>query len=144
MPLRATALPFPVLCLSRGHNVLHYARHADELLVCSAKALRSGFYHHMEIVDAHAQRYRVQGALKTDNVGPFWGFNLLGGQTIRVALELELLPNQSVEVLKEQVLQAMNDSELYDADPEAKRLVQAAVNWSELLAQLAHDFYQVH
>jgi hypothetical protein len=54
MTAAATELAFPVLCLSRGHNVLHYARHADELLVCHAGALRSGFYHEMEILDAHA------------------------------------------------------------------------------------------
>ena len=144
MPLRATELPFPVLCLSRGHNILYYARHADELLVCSARALRSGFYHRMVIVDAQAQRYRVQDALKTANLGPCWGFNMLGGQTIRVALDLELLPTQSVEALKEEVLQAMSASEFYDAAPKAKWLVRTTANWSELVAQLAHDFYQVH
>jgi hypothetical protein len=144
MLFHATELAFPVLCFSRGHNVLHYARHADELLVCSAKALRSGFYQQMEIVDSNAERYGVQGAEKTGHVGPFWGFNVLGGQTIRVALALEPLPQQSVEMLKKQVLQAMHASEFYDAETETKWFVRSKVEWPELVAQLAQDFYRVY
>ena len=142
MSLLAADLAYPVMCFSRGHQVLHYARHADELMVCSAKALNSGFFHRMEIVDRNAQRFGVQAAEKITTVGPFWGFTLLGGQTLRVALALEPLPPASLDVLKQRVLQAMDGMEALDGHPETKCVVRAASSWSELVAQLANEYYR--
>lgn len=142
MPFLAADLSYPVMCFSRGHQILHYARHADELMVCRAKALNSGFYQHMEIVDRNAQRFGVQAAEKITPVGPFWGFNLLGGQTLRVALALEPLPPYSLEVLKQRVVQAMDGMKALDGHPETKSLVRATSSWSDLVAQLADDYYR--
>jgi hypothetical protein len=98
----------------------------------------------MEIVDSTAQRYRVRNAEKVGHIGPFWGFNVFGGQTILVALDLEPLPRQSEEALKKQVLQAMQASEFYDAETKAKGLVRSTTKWSALVAQLTEDFYRVY
>jgi len=140
MTIHAKDLAYPVLCLSHSHGVLHYARHADELLQCSAHALNTGFYRHMEIVASDTCRYRVQAAKKVATVGPWWRF----GQTLRVALTLEPLPVYSVGALKSQLLQALEASEFYDADPETKQLVQSSVDWPNLVAQLARNFYQAY
>ncbi|SDY94420.1 hypothetical protein [Hymenobacter psychrophilus] len=142
MPLLAADLAYPVMCFSQGHQMLHYARHADELTVCRAKAFNSGFYQHMEIVDRHAQRFGVQAAEKITTMGPFWGFDLLGGQTFRVALALEPLPPDSLAVLKQRLEQAMDGMEALDGHPETKRLVRNASSWAELVAQLADDYYR--
>jgi hypothetical protein len=93
----------------------------------------------------------VQGAEKTGCAEPlqpwagkglWWRLVLWLKPTIRVALALEPLPRQPLEALKTHVLQAMNASEFYDTNVEAKRLVQTAGSWSELIAQLADNFYR--
>ena len=143
MPPCVADLAFPVLCVSPVHHVLHCARHADELLVCNARGLRTGFYRGLEIVDRRANRYRVQAAEKTGHAGPWWGFHLLGARTIRVALTLEGLPPLPVAGLKAWLLRALDGMEVYDVHPETKRLVRSEAPWAEVVAQLTHDHYHV-
>lgn len=117
MPSCVADLAFPVLCVSPEHNVLHCARHADELLGCNARGLRTGVYRGLEIVDRRANRYRVQAAEKTGPAGPWWVFHLLGARPLRVALTLEELPPLPVAGLRVWLLRALDGMEVYDVTP---------------------------
>jgi myo-inositol-hexaphosphate 3-phosphohydrolase len=136
-------LRYPVLCISTGNGpVLHYARAVAELVVCTSQGLKSGFYSGLRIVDSIGRRYAVLDATKTNNVGPWWGFNLLGGQRIRVALTLEMLPAEPLADLKTALLRFIDTIEMYDADPEIRRMISAADDFSGLISALAAGFYK--
>lgn len=90
-------LTFPVLTIQSG--IMSVELTGTELTTCSPRALRTGFYKNLTIIDSTGIRVRGKSASKIGYAGPFWGFSLLKERGLRV--EIELSPQTHTVTLSE-------------------------------------------
>jgi hypothetical protein len=141
MLLNEKSLTYPILCISPIHNILYYSRTPNELIGCNTLGLKSGFYTNLEIIDSLANRYRVLTAVKTNDVGRFWGFNVFLERKIQVTLTLEELPKQSFEVFKKDLLKTTKNMESYGADSTTKKIIRKSTDYIILIESLIKNYY---
>jgi hypothetical protein len=64
----------------------------EALTTCTSAALSNGWFAKMRVVDSDGATFRVHSPKVLGGVGPLWGFRLLRGRLVRVAVEVERLP----------------------------------------------------
>lgn len=135
------SLKYPVLCI-REPDVIVFARNDDELVVCTAKAFKSGYYDALNVIDSSGARYEVLSVKKVSNIGPFWGFNLLLGQKIRVALEMHWMTSESVQELKKELLALCSKNGNNDFILDFVKDINSSDDISDIIKLLANEYYK--
>ena len=88
--MQPVAVEWPALCFSK-QNVLFMPEERG-MTTCTKAALKKGnWFDGLGIVDRGGREFLVKRATLLHGVGPFWGYNLLFGRVVRVALEYELV-----------------------------------------------------
>ena len=128
-------LQFPVLRISRS-GLLEVTDDENPLTVCGQAALKSGHFTGATIIDVAGNRFRIRGATKVANVGPFFGLRLTRSRRIKVRYDLEQRPNLDLATAKALMLKAMDQSrhfwEARDDASEVRALVGNAKSFRDL------------
>jgi hypothetical protein len=139
----ADDLKFPVLAIA-GERSFSLARTMQNLTTCTALGLKHGYYHGLLLVDSDGKAFKITDAVMLHGVGPFWGFNLLGGRLIRVELVPEPEPiGIPLQRVKDIVIQQLGDpasqemfEEEYDDLDDLKQRLAKAKSIGEVIAML--------
>ncbi len=99
---------FPLIAFSS--SVVHVARNARDLLICSKKALKDGFYKDLKIVDSCSMIYYIENASKLKPHGFFYGYNIFLNQKIEVELIIKFYEYIGLSDFKELVLLKLREN----------------------------------
>lgn len=138
-------ISYPAVAFAKG-GIVHFARNADDLVLCSKRGWKSGFYDSLNIVDSEGKGFNVQEARKVGNVGLLWGFDFALGQRIKVELVHSEASMVSIEELKEKLLkQLKKDRHFWNSGGNLEEItstVRAAKSHNEVLKYLAEIFFK--
>lgn len=100
----ADAIQYPALIYSKGH-VFPYKN--GKLGVCSAKALKDGFYGDLFVIDCVLNKFQIEGIKVLGGVLPFWGYRLLFYRQLKVELYFKDPFLVSIEQARAETIQAV-------------------------------------
>jgi hypothetical protein len=101
---------FPAIAIYHDHD-LSIWEVLEGLVVCGKSDLNAGSrgrFARATIVDSESMAWEMDGATKLHGVGPFWGYNLLLNQTIRVRPNIVAPPKPAeLETIKSEVAKCL-------------------------------------
>jgi hypothetical protein len=109
-------MKFPVIGFGKDSSVTIF-KDNDELSRCTKVAFKNGYHKGLAVIDSAGIQYEVVGAKRIGTIGPFWGYNLLLDQKLKVELEINNShPVQLVEI-KEKIRRWVNkDKHLWESE----------------------------
>ena len=112
---------FPILYIKGA--TIGVIQREDTLTLCTAKALKDGWYQGLTIIDSFGKKFRVIEARKLHGVGLFGGYILFLNRKLRVELRLTREPEEcSLGEVKELLLKSLQHDDRWIAGG----------NWEEL------------
>lgn len=108
-------LAYPVLMVGEDHFVV--LKDAESLTTCSITAFEKEIYHNAIFIDASGTRFRASSVEKKRYAQPFFGFRLMTGRQITVALRFLKIGVLSLAEVIDVVRDAGSRAD-WGADPE--------------------------
>jgi hypothetical protein len=134
------AIEFPCLCSSQSLVLVFDSLEA--LTTCTSAAISNGWFAKMRVVDSVGAKFRVHSPKVLSGVGPLWGFRLLRGRLVRVAVEIERQPGlATLDEVKKLVRQSFRDWHGWESGGNLEELEQQLEAASTL--QAVFDFVRV-
>lgn len=139
-------IKYPVIAFAKG-GVIHFARNEDDLIICSTRGLKTGFYNGLNIIDSEGNSFVVQEAKKVGYAGFLWGFSLIFGQRIRVELIFrDAKKYYSMEDFKEKILKQLNKNKHFWNSggnfEELAEMIKSGNSFKETITYLTNYFYK--
>ncbi|TJY63740.1 hypothetical protein FAZ19_15840 [Sphingobacterium alkalisoli] len=137
---------YPVIAFAKG-GILHFARNADDMTICSRRGWKNGFYNGLNVLDCEGSSYKVREAEKVENVGFLWGFSFLLGQKIRVRLNYTKVEKEiSVDDFKEKIIKVLKrDRHFWDSGGTLEEIItitKSAKSHGDVIKYLTGIFYK--
>lgn len=116
-------VPFPVLYVKGDRAGV--IQKEETLTLCTAKALKDGWYKDLLIIDSRGRAYRVANVKKLHGVGLFGGYNLFFNRRLRVGLDLIQEPRPyTLNEIKEMIVNAVLRDDECPAYPHRRELLR--------------------
>lgn len=137
---------YPIIAFAKG-GILHFARNADDMTICSKRGWKNGFYNGLNVVDCEGSNYKVREAEKIGNVGFLWGFSFLLGQKIRIKLNYTKVEKEiPIDDFNEKIINVLKrDRHFWDSGntlDEIIATIQSAKSHKDVIEYLTDIFYK--
>jgi len=139
-------IQYPIITIS-STNHIEFVNNDDELKKCNYRALKTGYYNGLTLIDSDSTKYRVQNAKKIGTTGIFWGLNLFKGQQLKVELTIDE-KTEPVELneFRELLIKAINkDKYFWDSDGNLRQRIEfigKASSIKEVLTKFSNDYFE--
>jgi hypothetical protein len=145
--IKISNVAFPIIAFSKD-NSIHYARQESEITTCTKVSLKNNYFKNLKIIDSEGFIYIIENARKTGTIGPFWGYNILLNQKLKVELLFKNKSKNPIELkeLKDKILTAFKKDEYFwnsDGNLEIRKtFIQKAGTHREIITHLTDEFYK--